>query len=89
MGRGHGDLAAGAFHLGQDVSSVAFLPDGTWLATGSVDGTVTIWDDSSWAVVRNLDEPEWGVFGLQFSPDGAVLVSMGDDEGTTRTWASR
>jgi eukaryotic-like serine/threonine-protein kinase len=59
---------------------VAFSPDGKWLATGSFDKTVHLWN------VARKDRPElrqamthgaW-VLGLAFSPDSRTLVAAGD-----------
>ena len=56
-------------------TSVAFSPDGAILASGSYDGTVTLWGVASWKEIAVLEGHLSAVRSLAFSPDGTVLAS--------------
>ena len=62
------------------VTSVAFNPDGTLLATGSIDGTVILWDT---ATRSRLGAPLAHTFSavdsVAFSPDRTTLISVVGD----------
>ncbi|WP_435011978.1 WD40 repeat domain-containing serine/threonine protein kinase (plasmid) [Tundrisphaera lichenicola] len=70
---------------GNFVRGVAFLPDGSRIATGGMDRTVKLWDATTGEEVLNLRGHTAGVLGLAFSPDGRRLASAGAD-GTVRVW---
>ncbi len=64
--------------------TLAFSPDERLLATGSLDGTIKLWDVVSGALLWT----GWHtglVEGLAFAPDGQRLASCGDDA-TIRLW---
>jgi WD40 repeat protein len=80
---------------GSDVWSVAFTPDGTRLASASLDFTIKLWAVASGdgqtvdeAEVLSLRGHASGVLGVAFSPDGNLLASAGRD-GTVRIWDAR
>ena len=66
------------------VTSVSFSPDGTKLASGSVDQTVNLWDVATRTNIATL-EPGTSVFSVSFSPDGKTLAS-GASDGTVNLW---
>ena len=69
------------------VSALAFGPDERLLASGSWDGTITLWE-------LERDAPLWtvqhtkGVLSLAFTPDGRTLASSGNDA-TIQLWESQ
>lgn len=62
------------------VKTVAIAPDGTWLASGSLDGTIGIWDAVTGRRRSTLTGHERGVEAIVISPDGTWLAST---DGTT------
>jgi len=66
------------------VLSLAFSPDERMLASGSLDGSIKLWDVESCALLWS----GWHTKGstcLAFAPDGGMLAS-GDFTGTIRRW---
>src|SRR5262249_27034425 len=68
-------------HLGAIASSgataVAFSPDGRRLATGSLEGPITVCDVATGRIIRTLTGHTSGVTSVAFSPDGTRLASSG------------
>lgn len=70
---------------GDNILTMAFSPDDTLLATGSVDGTVTLWDIASLSLYGILphDAP---IHALTFSPDGTRLAVAAREPRASRLW---
>ncbi|MBN2550132.1 MAG: WD40 repeat domain-containing protein [Anaerolineales bacterium] len=80
-------LKTGAFS-----HSLAFSPDGRWLAVGSRDGKVRVWDFQALLSAQVDLPPELvllahkkGVNSVVFSPNGSYLASGGNDA-VARLW---
>jgi WD40 repeat protein len=67
------------------VISLAFSPDGHFLASGSFDKSVLLWDVGSWKQLKVLAGHRDSIFSVAFSPDNKRIVSASDDK-TLRLW---
>lgn len=59
---------------GKDVTSLAWSPDGLYLATGCYDGLARIWD-SSGALHMVLTEHTGPIYSLKWSKSGKYILS--------------
>jgi hypothetical protein len=75
-------------HHTDGVTTAAFSPDGKYLATGSKDKTILLWNTTTWKTRPPLEGHPGDVIGLAFSPDGSELASVtsGRDEAAVRIW---
>lgn len=65
------------------VTTLAVSPNGTLLASGSLDGTVRLWEVATGQLVATMEEPKGkrvrGVISITFSPDGRWLATHHSD----------
>jgi glucose repression regulatory protein TUP1 len=67
------------------VTSVVLSPDGKFLAAGSLDTVVRIWDAQTGQLLDKLKGHKDSVYSVAFSPDGKFLVSGSLDK-TLKMW---
>ena len=58
-----------------EVKSIAFSPDGQWLASCDLAGSVRLWNVKSRTQVLEFPKQEYGMLSVSFSPDGKRVVS--------------
>jgi WD40 repeat protein len=68
------------------INSVAFSPDGKYLASGSKDKTIKLWNVQSQKQVITLQDDSLCVYSVAFSPDGKYLASGSLDK-TVKLWS--
>ncbi|WP_416235696.1 WD40 repeat domain-containing protein [Nodularia sp. UHCC 0506] len=66
------------------VNSVAFSRDGQFLASGSWDNTIKLWNVATGKEIHTLSHFDH-VYSVAFSPCGAWLAA-GDDSGNIKIW---
>ena len=71
-------------HL-EDVTAVAFSPDGQRIVTGSWDQTAKVWDAASGRELLSLKGHRWPIWCVAFSPDGQRIVTGSWDQ-TAKVW---
>jgi WD40 repeat protein len=59
---------------GRMISCVAWSPDGAYLAAGTGDHMIWLWDREGWAA-RSIGQHFSWISGIAWSPDGALLAS--------------
>ncbi|KAL6696242.1 hypothetical protein J3F84DRAFT_408111 [Trichoderma pleuroticola] len=67
--------------------SLAFSPDGSYLASGCIDGSIWLWDAVTGAKQRILEGHRESVESISFSSK-EDLIASGSDDGTIRLWNS-
>jgi eukaryotic-like serine/threonine-protein kinase len=67
------------------VYPLVYSPDGRWIASGSWDRTVRLWDAATGELCATLPHPS-PVFGLAFGPDSTWLVTGCQQDARLRIW---
>lgn len=70
------------------MTTVALSPDGRYVAAGSLDRSVRVWDTTSGYLLERLEGPEGhqdSVYSVAFAPNGRDLVSGSLDK-TIKMW---
>ena len=78
-------LGATRLHHDADVSAVAFSPDGRVLASGSLDGTVRLWDPKNGKELLRIRHGSQ-ITSIGFARDSKTIASAGNADKTVRLW---
>jgi|GEM_PF-2404952 len=74
----------------QEVFSLAYSPDGKYLASGNKDSKIMIWDIDKQKMIKMVEGHKEKIYSLSYSPNGKYLVSGGLDSRIkiwdTSTW---
>lgn len=68
-----------------EIWQVCFSPDGTMLAIGSNDGSISLWGCADWKLLHRLEGHSDSITDLAFRPDGMQLIS-GSLDGSMTEW---
>jgi len=63
---------------GPSIETIAYSPDGHWLAAGNTDGKVRLFDAWTGRTRKTFEHKSVSVASLSFSPDGRWLASGGE-----------
>ncbi len=66
------------------ITSVAFSPDGKYIASGSLDMTIKLWNMEG-KLIKTFKENTSQIFTVSFSPDSKCIASGGSD-GVAKLW---
>jgi len=71
--------------VGDVANSVAFTPDGQFIAAGMSYGVIRLWSTLTWEQVQIFEGHGYAVRAIAISPDGETLVSASADQ-TLKLW---
>lgn len=72
-------------HLGDNVVSYAFAPDGAFLVTGSSDGSIRLWDATTGVLRASLASHDGSVTSIAVTRSGTGILTGSADK-TARLW---
>jgi WD40 repeat protein len=78
-------LGSSRFRQLSPATCVAFSPDNKFLAVGSADGVVRLWNVTTGLEARKCKGHTGGVTAVRFTPNGRFIVSASHD-GSLRLW---
>lgn len=67
------------------ITSIVFRDDGRTALTGSLDGTIILWNLETGKVIRRFQGHQGFIYSVALSPDGSRLIS-GSADRTVRVW---
>src|SRR5262249_37605877 len=67
------------------VAHAAWSSDGSWLATGTLAGTLTIWDRSSWRARKTI-AAHFNYISALAIDDRGMLIARAGGRGTIKLW---
>jgi len=85
--RGQESLLTKTIGNSRIIYSVAFSPDGRFIASGGVDNTLKLWSLEDGSVVKTFKGHKNFVNSVAFSPDGKTLASASED-GAVKLWSA-
>jgi len=72
----------------QLVNAACFSPDGQWIASGSFDGSIRLWNGKTGKFVATLRGHVGAVYQLAWSGDSRLLAS-GSKDSTVKVWETK
>lgn len=70
----------------EQIYSMLFSPDGEWLASVSVDGTVQIWNLEAGYCLQTLHVHRDSVYSVTFLPNSSTLIISGMGDNSIQVW---
>ena len=68
------------------LTALATSPDSQFVASGSLDGTVKVWQTADARQLADLQAHEEGVGAVEFLPDSFTLATIGREGNTLKFW---